>query len=146
MLLICSNAFGLEARLSIEEDSLFLILVNDATTDISISKDFILGECEGFANICLIVTDEEKNELKILSRPMNFDIDFKHRIDLSPAGLFGMRVDTEEVVRRFRLNKGCYEVVFIYTDRKSGVTVTSNTATLIVKDNRMLDINHCELC
>lgn len=126
------SALALEAKAFSGSGGVYLTLTNKSFSTVSVAKDLILGECDSFANICMTIRDRDGSSIEILSRPMNFDHDFKRRVDIEPRGVYGLFVDNQEIIRRFGLSEGCYQLTFTYSDRHADYVVDSNAIEIEV--------------
>ncbi len=134
--LISFKGVGIEIKLFADSEDLYFVLANKSDSPFDAAKVLLLGDCEYFANICLRIVDEQKKEVRILARPMRFDHEFKKRMIIEQNQLYGFRKSKNEVIRRFGLKNGCYQVSLIYQDKKHDLIAESEPTLLAVSKGK----------
>ena len=145
LLLMPQNGLALEAKLFDDKTKFYFVLTNESESTIEVAESLVLGHCDYFANICLRVVDGQMNEIVILAKPMNFDIQFKKRVKVRPAAIYGISTSKQTVIKRYGLKSGCFLVSLIYQDKKLKIVVESPPITFGVIDSKAINKGQCKV-
>lgn len=119
-------ASNLNAKLLLEGNAIYFVIVNNGDEEIPVSKRIVLDQCSSFSNLCFEIFDETGDITRFASQ-VNYSDDFDEIIVLEPGRVFGYEFDRDSLLKHYPIREGTHTIRAIFRNKVTNEVIYSNT-------------------